>query len=133
MDDEGYHYLLDGVTNDLEFLKDEKALYSFFLRVIKKTRMNILGFMSHKFTTDGQGVTGFFLLSESHLSFHTYPESNYISIDLYTCGQDYGNAIESIKTQWEYTGQLSIRSFKRGKHLLSINASSFYDLNPSNV
>ncbi|EJF79935.1 hypothetical protein MCO_00512 [Bartonella sp. DB5-6] len=60
MDDEGYHYLLDGVTNDLEFLKDEKVLYSLFLRVIKNTRMNILGFMSHKFTTDGQGVTGFF-------------------------------------------------------------------------
>ncbi|WP_375685671.1 S-adenosylmethionine decarboxylase family protein, partial [Bartonella sp. TT110JLCBS] len=103
------------------------------LKVIKNTKMNILGFMSHKFTTDGQGVTGFFLLSESHLSFHTYPESNYISIDLYTCGQDYGKAIEAIKIQWEYTGQLFIRSFRRGKHFLSINTSSSYDEDLSNV
>ena len=31
------------------------------------------------------GCTFLFLLSESHLSVHTFPEKNYISFDLYTC------------------------------------------------
>ena len=30
--------------------------------------------------------TALFLLSESHLSIHTWPEHNYISIDIFTCG-----------------------------------------------
>ncbi|WP_374112221.1 S-adenosylmethionine decarboxylase [Bartonella harrusi] len=85
--------------------------------------------MSHKFTTEEQSVTGFFLLSESHLSFHTYPESNYISIDLYTFGQGYSSAIETIKAQWKHTGQLFVRSFKRDKHLLRTNSSSACNLN----
>jgi S-adenosylmethionine decarboxylase len=32
------------------------------------------------------GVTGFVLLSESHISLHTWPEKKYIAIDLFTCG-----------------------------------------------
>ncbi len=32
------------------------------------------------------GVTVLVLLSESHLSIHTYPEQNFAAIDCYTCG-----------------------------------------------
>ncbi|WP_413540436.1 S-adenosylmethionine decarboxylase [Gallibacterium anatis] len=42
--------------------------------MLSKTKFNTIGFLSHKFTTKGEGVTGIFLLSESHLSYHTYPE-----------------------------------------------------------
>jgi len=31
-------------------------------------------------------MSGVFILSESHLSFHTWPEENYVSVDLYVCG-----------------------------------------------
>jgi len=30
--------------------------------------------------------TALYLLSESHLSIHTYPEHNFIALDIYTCG-----------------------------------------------
>jgi S-adenosylmethionine decarboxylase len=33
-----------------------------------------------------QGVTGVLVLSESHLSIHTYPEEGFAAIDCYTCG-----------------------------------------------
>lgn len=32
-----------------------------------------------------QGYTGFVILAESHISFHTYPEYNFISIDFFSC------------------------------------------------
>lgn len=35
-----------------------------------------------------QGLTGFFLLSDSHFSFHTWPEKNYVAIDLFSCGNE---------------------------------------------
>ena len=34
-----------------------------------------------------QGCTLLFLLSESHMSIHTFPEKNYLAFDLYTCRQ----------------------------------------------
>ncbi|WP_054949218.1 adenosylmethionine decarboxylase [Numidum massiliense] len=33
-----------------------------------------------------QGVTVLLLLSESHLSIHTYPEKGFAALDCYTCG-----------------------------------------------
>lgn len=35
---------------------------------------------------EGGGETLLYILSESHLSVHTYPEHHYISLDVYTCG-----------------------------------------------
>ncbi|MCL5788266.1 MAG: adenosylmethionine decarboxylase [Candidatus Marsarchaeota archaeon] len=32
------------------------------------------------------GVTGVIVVMESHLSVHTWPESGYASVDVYTCG-----------------------------------------------
>jgi S-adenosylmethionine decarboxylase len=46
--------------------------------------MTVLNKKFHQF--DPQGITGFYLLSESHLAFHTWPEKGQISFDLYTCG-----------------------------------------------
>jgi len=34
-----------------------------------------------------QGFTAIYLLSESHISIHTFPENNYAAIDIYTCRQ----------------------------------------------
>jgi S-adenosylmethionine decarboxylase len=34
-----------------------------------------------------QGFTTLYLLSESHISIHTFPENNYAAIDIYTCRQ----------------------------------------------
>ena len=38
----------------------------------------------HEF--EPQGVTGVIVLSESHLSIHTWPETGYAAVDFYTCG-----------------------------------------------
>lgn len=44
------------------------------------------------------GYTGIGILSESHISIHTYPESNTISIDFYSCKNlDYNQNIQFIK------------------------------------
>lgn len=38
----------------------------------------------HKFSP--QGVSGVVIISESHLSIHTWPELGYAAIDVFTCG-----------------------------------------------
>lgn len=38
----------------------------------------------HQFSP--QGLTGYILLAESHISIHTWPEYGYAAVDLFTCG-----------------------------------------------
>jgi S-adenosylmethionine decarboxylase len=33
----------------------------------------------------GYGYTGMVVIAESHISIHTYPEDNYIAIDIFSC------------------------------------------------
>ncbi|MEB3272724.1 MAG: adenosylmethionine decarboxylase [Prochlorothrix sp.] len=44
----------------------------------------LLSEVVHEF--DPQGVTGLALLSESHISIHTWPEMHYAAVDVFTCG-----------------------------------------------
>jgi S-adenosylmethionine decarboxylase len=45
---------------------------------------------------DGGGLTGYLLLSESHIAFHTYPEHRYIALDIFSCGRADSRAALSV-------------------------------------
>jgi S-adenosylmethionine decarboxylase len=53
--------------------------------ICKLYDFQILNEINHVF--EPLGCTILFLLSESHMSIHTFPEKNHISFDLYTCRQ----------------------------------------------
>ena len=52
------------------------------MQYIEKT-FNIVQKTNFKFTPQGETIV--FILSESHFSVHTYPEHNYITLDIYIC------------------------------------------------
>ena len=49
-------------------------------------KINVVNFYEHEFEV--QGATLVWVLSESHCIVHSYPEHKYISIDMYTCGEE---------------------------------------------
>ncbi len=51
---------------------------------LERGNFSVMGSAIHKF--EPEGMSGFWLLCESHLSFHTWPEKNLIFIDLFSCG-----------------------------------------------
>ena len=59
-------------------------------QVVEELNLNIVGECSHQFLKDNSayGVTMIYLLSESHLSIHTFVDEGKITIDLFTCGLD---------------------------------------------
>lgn len=81
----GKHWVADFAGCDAALLKDEAALNEIFTRAIAASDATILKSASHAFGGHG-GVTGLFLLAESHAAYHTYPELNYIALDFFTCG-----------------------------------------------
>lgn len=46
----------------------------------------VLGVSAHKFSP--QGISCIVVIAESHLSIHTWPETGYAALDIYTCGDD---------------------------------------------
>lgn len=53
---------------------------------LEKGKFTVLKEAFHCFKP--QGMSGFWLLSESHMAFHTWPEMNRIFIDLFSCGNE---------------------------------------------
>ena len=80
------HLLLELYRCDCEKLNDESYLRCILNRAAKLANAKVLNLISNKF--EPQGVTAIALLAESHISIHTWPESNYSAVDIFTCGQN---------------------------------------------
>ena len=71
------------------YTKEKKRLNSLVLakkqisKIIKNYSLNELGSFYYKFP-DG-GFTGIISLVESHIAIHTWPELNYLTLDVYLC------------------------------------------------
>ena len=79
------HLLLELYRCDCVKLNDESFLRCVLNRAAKLANATVLNLISNKF--EPQGVTAIALLAESHISIHTWPESNYSAVDIFTCGQ----------------------------------------------
>ena len=80
------HLLLELYGCDYEKLNDESFLRCLLSNAAKLANATVLNLISNKF--EPQGVTAIALLAESHLSIHTWPESYYSAVDIFTCGQN---------------------------------------------
>ena len=89
------HLLLELYRCDCDKLNDESFLRCTLNRAAKLANATVLNLISNKF--EPQGVTAIALLAESHISIHTWPESNYSAIDIFTCGQ---NMVPELASQY---------------------------------
>jgi S-adenosylmethionine decarboxylase len=80
----GRHYLLNLYGCSFELLDDEALIIRLLEEAAILSGATILQTISHKF--EPQGVTAIVLLSESHLSIHSFPENGTAAIDLFCCG-----------------------------------------------
>ena len=83
---QGKHYLLELYGCNSNKLNDEIFLRCKIDNAAKLARASVLNLVSNKF--EPLGVTAIALLAESHLSIHTWPESQYAAIDIFTCGKN---------------------------------------------
>ncbi len=68
-----------------KFIDDEEEIERILYEAAKAANNTPLKTSVHQFPM--QGVTGVILLAESHISIHTWPEHNYLAIDIFTCGR----------------------------------------------
>lgn len=78
-------HIIADITSEDPFLFDDAELILETLTLAAKVaHATILKTAYHRFSP--HGVTAFLLLSESHISIHTWPELNKAAVDIYTCG-----------------------------------------------
>ena len=81
----GEEWLVDAAGCDPQALTSIDCLQALFARVIGELDLHpIHAPQFHRFPDPG-GITGFVMLTESHLACHTYPEHGLITINLYCC------------------------------------------------
>ena len=80
----GKHCILELYECDPSRLNDEAFLRTSITTAAKSAGATLLNLITHHF--EPQGVTGLALLAESHISIHTWPESGYAAVDVFTCG-----------------------------------------------
>ncbi len=103
------HLLLELYGCDSEKLDDESFLRCTLNRASKLASATVLNLISNKF--EPQGVTAIALLAESHISIHTWPESNYSAVDIFTCGK---NMLPELASQY------LIEALKAEEHALRV-------------
>ena len=122
---EGRHMVVEvsgcnpDVLNDLDRVKEilrESAL---------QANAEILELAFHHFTP--QGVSGVVVISESHLSIHTWPEYGYAALDFYTCGDinpkvacDY--VAQHLKATYTQITEVSRGKEENGKYIHKVDS-----------
>ena len=81
---DGYHLMMELYGCDQEKINSRRFLQQVVKNAVRKVGLTNLGSRFHQF--EPQGVTGFTLLAQSHISLHTWPEFGYLVLDIFTCG-----------------------------------------------
>ncbi|MCG7410184.1 adenosylmethionine decarboxylase [Paenibacillus sp. ACRRX] len=81
----GRHVAVDTWGVDFDLLNNAEYLQAQLVDAAEACGATVLSVQAKQF--EPQGATVLVLLSESHLSIHTYPERGFAAIDCYTCGE----------------------------------------------
>jgi S-adenosylmethionine decarboxylase len=96
----GRHLLADLYGVSAPALADELLLERLLLDALRRAGFNVLNCATHKFPGEQAGVTALVLLCESHAAIHTYPELEYLALDIFSCGDtDPYDVLEQLRDQ----------------------------------
>jgi S-adenosylmethionine decarboxylase len=119
----GSAWIVDAYGCDAELLRSTDALERVFVALVADLGLRpVRDVVWQRFPAPG-GVTGFLLLSESHVACHTFPERGFAAFDLYCCRP---------RDEWPWVAQLSrllgaervtVRRIERGSELAAARAS----------
>lgn len=111
----GTHLIIDLIgahrLDDLALVED--MLY----RCVEAAGATLLHIHLHHFTPNG-GVSGVAVLSESHISIHSWPEAQYAALDIFMCGHaDPFKAVPVLEEVFT-PERITVQEHRRGSGML---------------
>jgi S-adenosylmethionine decarboxylase len=103
----GFHCILELYDCSKTLLNDADFVRQSLRDAATQAKATLLNEVLHQF--EPQGITALALLSESHISIHTWPEVGYAALDVFTCGHH---------TDPEEACKHMVKAFKAERHIL---------------
>jgi len=80
----GRHYIVEASGCNPKIIRSVEKVQDILVRAAEKAGAKVWAISFSKFPPNG--VSGVVVISESHISTHTWPELKYAALDIYTCG-----------------------------------------------
>jgi S-adenosylmethionine decarboxylase len=110
----GQHLIID--LFGARRLDDLKHIERTLKRCVEVAGATLLHIHLHHFTPNG-GVSGVAVLSESHISIHSWPEADYAALDVFMCGHAKPElAVPVLKEAFE-ADEVVVKTHFRGEEL----------------
>lgn len=97
----GKHAIIDLSGCDPDVICDYELILNILREAARVAQVTVVGEIEHQFNPEGYSMV--LLLEESHLSIHTWPEYNYVSLDLFSC---------NLHTDFEAVEKFLVKKFK---------------------
>lgn len=109
----GRHILAEVFGCDEEILNNRELIEKIMVDSALEAGAEVREVTFHKFSP--QGVSGVVVISESHITIHTWPELGYAAVDVFTCGEKVNpwNACNYILKQFN-AKHMTATEIKRG-------------------
>lgn len=118
----GGEWLVDAQGCSPEQLRDRNTIQQVCNQIIADLDLQVVGDpMWHVFPDPG-GVTGLYLLTESHLACHTYPEIGLATFNLYCCRPRHSWAWEDHLSDSLGAERVRVRYFQRGSDQVNFDS-----------
>ncbi len=82
----GRHILAEIYGCSFDILNDKDKIQEIMVDASLEAGAEVREVAFHKFSP--QGVSGVVVISESHITIHTWPELGYAAVDVFTCGEN---------------------------------------------
>lgn len=113
----GTHLIID--LFGAKRLDDLKHIEKTLKRCVEVAGATLLHIHLHHFTPNG-GVSGVAVLSESHISIHSWPEANYAALDVFMCGEAKPHLAIDVLKQAFSAEDVVVKEHLRGEELEQI-------------
>lgn len=109
----GRHAIIEFYGCPADVMNDVERIERAMVGAAREMGATIVASEFHRFNP--YGVSGMVIISESHLSIHTWPEYGYAAVDVFTCGEviDPTRAHNTLREAFESTSD-SVVELKRG-------------------
>lgn len=82
----GHHYIVEASGCDPKIISSVEKVQQILVKTAEISGVQVWSVSINRFPPNG--VSGVIVISESHISTHTWPEFGYVALDFYTCGSE---------------------------------------------